>query len=35
MPGNKNTFFNHLVDSLNQGNVIPEEELERFREECI
>jgi len=35
MTGNKNTFLNHLADILNHGNVIPEEELERFREDFI
>ena len=32
---NKNTFLNHLADSLNHGTIIPKEEIEKFREEYI
>ena len=35
MEGNKNSFLNHLADSLNHGITIPKEELEKFREEYI
>ena len=35
MEGNKNSFLNHLADSLNHGTTIPQEELEKFREEYI
>ena len=32
---NKNSFLNHLADSLNHGTIIPREEIEKFREEYI
>ena len=35
MTGSKNSFLNHLADSLNHGTVIPREEIEKFREEYI
>ena len=36
MEGNfKNSFLNHLADSLNHGTTIPKEEIEKFREEYI
>ena len=35
MQGNRNTFLNHLADSLNHGTEIPKEEIEKFREEYI
>ena len=35
MSGNKNSFLNHLADSLNHGTVIPKEEIEKFKEEYI
>ena len=36
MEGNiKNSFLNHLADSLNHGTTIPKEEIERFKEEYI
>ena len=35
MSTNKNTFLNHLADSLNHGTAIPIEEIEKFKEEYI
>ena len=35
MANNRNTFLNHLADSLNHGTAIPREELEKFKEEYI
>ena len=35
MAQNKNTFLNHLADSLNHGTMLPKEEIERFKEEYL
>ena len=35
MANNKNSFLNHLADSLNHGIAIPEEEILKFKEEYI
>ena len=35
MTNNRNTFLNHLADSLNHGIAIPKEEIEKFKEEYI
>ena len=35
MTNSKNSFLNHLADSLNHGTIIPKEEIEKFREEYI
>ena len=35
MSTNRNTFLNHLADSLNHGTAIPIEEIEKFKEEYI
>ena len=35
MTSNKNSFLNHLADSLNHGAIIPKEEFEKFKEEYL